>query len=203
MIIDLHNHTKLYSNCSQLDPRWLISEAVRKKIPGIAITEHDRYFDRQKADVLEKEFENKIKIYIGMEVTAGEDHILLFGEKIKEGHRHNGLQLLEEIADKNIAAILAHPFRWNGIRRFANKNFAVEYFKHFTAIEVYSANIDKKQQKIGHSLCSKHNIPMTGGSDAHSTQMACLYATKFTQKPANELELAKMLLYKEYTPIFV
>ena len=94
MIIDLHNHTRLYSHCSKLDPRWLIEEAVKKQLPGIALTEHDRYFDRQKADELEISFDNKIKIFVGIEVTAGEDHVLLFGEKINEGYRHNGLELL-------------------------------------------------------------------------------------------------------------
>ncbi len=199
----MHNHTKLYSRCSKLDPRWLIEEAVRKQLPGIALTEHDRYFDRQKADELERAFDNKIKIFVGIEVTAGEDHILLFGEKIKEGYRHNGLELLKEIKGRNIAAILAHPFRWGGIQRFANQTFTVKYFKKFTAIEVFSANIDAEQQQIGHKLCNKHKIKMTGGSDAHSTEMACTYATEFKNSPSSELELAKTLLHQPYKPIFI
>ena len=45
MLIDLHNHTSRYSDDSLLSPEHLIEVAKKAGLDGIAVTEHDFFWD--------------------------------------------------------------------------------------------------------------------------------------------------------------
>ena len=84
MIIDLHTHTNVHSVCSLISPSELIQTYIDNKIDAVCITEHNILWDIKEQFKLIQKFEDKIKVFFGMEVDTEVGHILLFGSDIKK-----------------------------------------------------------------------------------------------------------------------
>ena len=77
MLIDLHNHTSRYSDDSLLPPEHLIDEAKKAGLDGIAITEHDFFWDHDELVNLGKRME--FLVIPAVEINTDEGHLLVFG----------------------------------------------------------------------------------------------------------------------------
>lgn len=200
MLIDLHNHTRRHSSCSRLAPEELVRLAVDAGLDAIAITEHDSYFEPDLAAALEHKFENKIRIFVGMEATVIESHVLVFGERIPEGPYGSLDELLAHTRQQETATVLAHPLRWGGLDRFDNEGEIAAFFGLFDAVEVKSANLSRREQDAGLALCRRLQCPMAAGSDAHSPEMAARYATEFDVPIMNDSDLVRALRGGRFRP---
>src|ERR1044071_7629062 len=109
-IIDLHVHTTLGAYDSALQPGDLARDAVAQGLPGVAITEHDRLWDRHKLDQFRADHPD-LQVFNGVEVSTDHGHVLAFGLPAIVSGIHR-LATLREVADEAGAFLAAaHPFR--------------------------------------------------------------------------------------------
>jgi hypothetical protein len=181
-IIDMHIHTTRGASDSGLDPEDLASEAIRRGLTAVHISEHDRLWD---TFVLRdyRERHPEILVCNGMEVSTDMGHILCLG--LKEyvgGIRH--LATLRQVADEQGAfLIVAHPFRhfFDPVyfRRQGKDPFTftpeqaaerMPVFKLVDAIEALNGANTARENVFALRVAKALGKPVTGGSDAHSTQ---------------------------------
>ena len=67
MIIDLHVHTRPYSDDSDLDPQELLQQAKRSGLDGICLTEHDFFWKEE--DIAQLSHEHDFLIFAGVEIN--------------------------------------------------------------------------------------------------------------------------------------
>jgi predicted metal-dependent phosphoesterase TrpH len=203
MQIDLHIHTSPRSACSYLDPIELIREAVRLKLDGICLTEHQVVWDSDDVDKLAQA--GGIKIFRGNEFTTNQGDVLVFGfyEDIKE------LMIIQELGELVKAAggfmIAAHPFR--GFKTFGigQLQMTVEQackrkvFEFVDAIEVGNGKLSEDENEMARKVAEKLGLPGTGGSDAHRVDELATWVTIFEKDIQNELELVEELHAGRFT----
>jgi predicted metal-dependent phosphoesterase TrpH len=185
MPVDMHIHTH-YSDAAIRIPS-LLARAHRLGI-GVAITDHNEIEGALDAchraqDVL---------VIPGIELSSSEGpHILLYfysaGEladyftaHIKGNLRKSqymALQLpvariLESAGDYHCVAIAAHPFGYFGINRgvlkcIDNKTLPATTIEKIHGIEVICGAMNQDLNEKAASYAGEHDLPITGGSDAH------------------------------------
>jgi hypothetical protein len=74
---DLHVHTSRYSSCSHSSAESMCREAVKMRLSGIALTEHDQWWPTLKLERLRTAFPD-LTIFRGIECSAAEGHFLVF-----------------------------------------------------------------------------------------------------------------------------
>ena len=205
MRIDLHIHTSPRSACSYLDPLELIQEALRLKLDGICLTEHQVLWDSGDVDKLARK--GGIKIFRGNEFTTNQGDILVFGmyRDIKE------LLMIQELREEVKTAggfmIAAHPFR--GFKTFgigqlqmtveqACQRKALEFVD---ALEIGNGKLSPDENDMARKVADKLNLPGTGGSDAHRVDEIGKWVTVFEQEIKNERELVRELHAGRFTAV--
>ncbi len=192
MLIDLHTHTKPWSDDSALDIPELVHLAKQSGLDAVCLTEHDWFRDEDSLAKLSQEHD--FLILPGVELNTDDGHFLVFGvEKYSFGmHR---TQFLKNIVDEaGGAMILAHPHRRN-FHRDDDINIAVEqyyqkpFFDLIDTIEVSNGRASERENKFSLELCRRLNLSGVGGSDAHSTANIPSCATRFERTISNVEEL--------------
>lgn len=197
MRIDLHIHTAPRSACSYIDPLELIQEALRLKLDGICLTEHQVLWDSGDVDKLAREA--GIKVFRGNEFTTNQGDILVFGlyKDIKELLMIQDLR--KEVKTAGGFMIAAHPFR--GFKTFgigqlqmtveqACKRKVLEFVD---AIEVGNGKLSPEENDMARKVSEKLGLAGTGGSDAHRVDEVGKWLTVFEKEIQNELELVQEL----------
>lgn len=165
--IDLHVHTCYSYDCGT-SIEDLIAEALRKRLDGIAITDHDTTegFRRAYEFVMNIKPEHRPVIVPGIEVTARGGHVigLCVTEDIPKGLSVE--ETIERIHETGGIAIAAHPpspFK-DGVG-LSPKILSMG----FDAIEVINSALFpfRLLVKACREFAEKHNIPQTAGSDSH------------------------------------
>jgi hypothetical protein len=203
-IIDMHIHTTRGASDSGLSPDDLVSEARRRGLTGIHMSEHDRLWDRhtlaafrtQNADLL---------VANGMEVSTDMGHILTLGLKEYVGGIRQ-LATLRRVADEQGAfLIVAHPFRHYFdpvyFRRQGKEPFTLTpeqaaklpVFQLVDAIEALNGANTARENVFALRVAKTLGKPVTGGSDAHSTQGIGYFCTVFEKNCASQEELLEEL----------
>ncbi|MFC1978141.1 PHP domain-containing protein [Chloroflexota bacterium] len=192
MLIDLHTHTKPWSDDSQLDIPELVHVARQAGLDAICLTEHDWF--REKESLAKLSQEHDFLILPAVETNTDDGHFLVFGvEKYTFGmHRTEFLRDLVDEAEG--AMILAHPYRRNyhngdDVYDAVEKYYQKPFFHLVDAIEVLNGRASDMENKFSQELCRRLNLNGIGGSDAHSTSNIPSYATLFERKIANVEEL--------------
>ena len=190
MLIDLHNHTSLFSACSIITPGELVDLALQRGLDGLVFTEHDAWFDDAIRKKLQERIGNELRLFTGIEHTVPGFHVLSIGERIPTGPWDSLEELESRAENRNVALILAHPWRWGAVDRFRDEVDQLEFFRRFDAIEILSDNLEPEEQVSGGEFCKNYGLTVCGGSDAHSPAMAATYATRFQETIHDELDLA-------------
>ncbi len=192
MIIDLHTHTKPWSDDSFLDFPELIQRAKQAGLDAICITEHDWFWDK---DALAKiSQEHDFLVLPGVETNTEEGHLLVFGlEEYVFGMWR--AEYLKQVVDAvGGTMILAHPYR-RQLNSDDELHAAVEQccqkptFRLVDIIEVLNGRASERENKFSHELCCRLNLRGIGGSDAHQTSDIPSCATLFERKVSNVEEL--------------
>ncbi|RLE39053.1 metal-dependent phosphoesterase [Candidatus Woesearchaeota archaeon] len=161
MRYDLHIHTK-YSRCSALQPARILKIAKKKKLDGIAITDHNTVRGALAVNKLNKDPD--FEVVVGSEMKSEYGDVLIYyqNEEIKT---RNFLELIDAVKQQGAMLAVAHPFRivpWLKfklpLKNLVGKVDAVETFNSRNAF--WSNTIATKEAK-------KYGFAGVGGSDAH------------------------------------
>ena len=165
---DFHIHSK-YSRDSETPLKDILRVAMRKKLSGIAICDHDEVKGGLKALEIVRNNPKKygdLLVIPGTEVSTSKGHILVLGvtEKIPS------FMTPEETTDwargLNALSIIAHPYRRaaHGIGYLEGAGAdAAETFNSKCITDGANKKAMKEAVRLG--------MPQTGGSDAHIAEL--------------------------------
>jgi len=155
--IDLHIHTTYSDGNGTIDD--MLSRARKKRLDGIAITDHDIMAGAFEAC---RKAKNLIVIP-GCEVCTKDGHILALGIEKTLPTRLDYEEAIERIRELNGIAVLAHPFtgRLRLSKWTRHKPDAIETVNALYPFFNYQT---RKSRRLAHTL----NLPEVGGSDAHN-----------------------------------
>lgn len=199
-IIDMHLHTTRGASDSGLSPDDLASEALRRGLTAIHISEHDRLWDRHVLEEYRREHQ-ELLVCNGMEVSTDMGHILALGLREYVGGIRRG-ETLRRVADEQGAfLIVAHPFRHYFdpvyFRRQGKEPFTLTpeqaarlpVFQLVDGVEVLNGANTLRENLFALRVARALGKPGSGGSDAHSTQGIGFFCTALERDPASQEEL--------------
>ena len=172
----MHLHLQYRSRCSNLSINDLYNN-LSEKFDGICITDHWRL-----KPIINNPFQDTM-VFVGVEITCIMGDVLAYGIQsapIRNKHL-NAKKVIDLIHNQGGIAVCAHPYS-NRHHGFADYVFDYE----FDAIEVNGA-LDKKYKDMAKNAASIMDIPVIGGSDAHSVRQLNTVGTKF-EMPINTIE---------------
>src|SRR5512135_1707819 len=115
---DLHLHTKIFSDCSFIEPAELIQRAVQLRLHGIAVTEHGVRWPDERFDELRKLADPHGLILInGQEILASsarsgmEGEFLVFGLRESLVQNYSAKELAARVHGEGGIIVAAHPYR--------------------------------------------------------------------------------------------
>ena len=193
-LFDLHIHTTKGSSDSSLSPEDLILEAEGLGLRGLCITEHsgpwDRHEFRRFAD------RHSVTLVRAAEVETDMGHMLAFGLDRYQPGFHKAEALSKAVRAQGGFVVSAHPFR--AVLSQATRTTALLYqgkddvlpqnpqdalnhpvFKLADAIEVANGGTADNENAFAMNVASLLKMPVTGGSDAHSTHGIGKFVTAF------------------------
>jgi len=186
--IDLHVHTGRYSQCAEtVDPYAIEEHALRAGLDGVVLTDHDMLWEEEELRLLQHECP-AIRIYRGIEISAAGAHLVVIGLE-DAGLVHRGIPVAEacELAHRQSACvILAHPYR--------DADPQVIPVRLVDAIEVGSTSFTAEEARLAAKLAERYGKPRVASSDAHALSRIGWGWTELPVAPANELELARLIV---------
>ncbi len=192
MHLDLHIHTKRYSQCSNLDPKDMVKRALRLGIHGLAIVEHHFVWPAEEVEQLKEETgADSLVILRGQEITAYREGDVFHGDIVTFGFEGecpdnpSTEEVLRIVHEAGGVAIAAHPFRWG----YGHGEDVYHY--DFDGIEVQNANYRLLDVKKAEKAVKELGVASVGGSDAHDAKVVGLYLTEFSQKVDDEEALIR------------
>ncbi len=191
---DLHLHTKIFSDCSFIDPVELIDQAVKLRLQGIALTEHGMRWPDEKFNELRKLADPHGLILInGQEILASsarsgmEGEFLVFGLRKSLVQNYSAKELVARVHGERGIIVAAHPYR---LSRSGKSHYygagnliyelgldALEYY-HPGHNEGALAKVRKAMEDLG--------LPGTGSSDAHKIFEVGSFLTLFENRIGGE-----------------
>lgn len=194
--IDTHTHSRLSKtfDYDRQNIEQMRTTALKRDIDGFALTEHIHcvgFWDMHQRlqntyDYHEGVYDlDGIKMFSGAEVTLSTpndgriDSVVIAtlddlerldeafdGGKLSEGNHPDALSFFQKAKDLNLIRIAAHPYRpFKNLDQIDRD----EALKYVSAVEVngrdYALEVGSEHRVS--NLADRHNLPMTGGSDAH------------------------------------
>ena len=215
-LFDLHIHTTKGSSDSSLTPEDVILEADRLGLRSLCLTEHSGPWDRHEF----KKFASLHNVVLirAMEVETDYGHMLAFGlDSYKSGY-NKAAELRKAATTAGGFVVTAHPFR--GVLSGGHRSRALIYqsipdplpetpeqaldhpvFKLADAVEVANGGTVDRENEFAMAVAGMLKLPVTGGSDAHSTHGLGKFLTEFTDEVSTEAEFLKALHSKQFHPV--
>ncbi len=215
-LFDLHIHTTKGSSDSSLTPEDMILEADRLGLRGLCLTEHSGPWDRHEF----KKFASLHNVVLirAMEVETDYGHMLAFGLDRYQAGYNKATELRKAATAAGGYVVTAHPFR--GVLSGGHRSRALIYqsipdplpktpeqaldhpvFKLADAVEVANGGTVDKENEFAMAVAGLLKLPVTGGSDAHSTHGLGKFLTEFDDDVTNETEFLKALHSKKFHPV--
>jgi PHP family Zn ribbon phosphoesterase len=214
-LFDLHIHTTKGSSDSSLNPEELILEADRLGLRGLCITEHSGPWDRHEFEQFASR--HSVVLVRAMEVETDFGHMLAFGiDRYQPGF--NQAAALRRAADRvGGFVITAHPFRnvFSRMGRSAVLTYqsvpdplprrpkdALQHpvFTLAHAVEVANGGTSDAENAFAMEVAVSKGMPVTGGSDAHSSHGLARFVTAFRDEITTEEEFLKALHSGKFYP---
>ena len=164
MKYDLHMHTH-YSKCSNLKPKTILELAKKKKLDGIAITDHHEI--KGALEVKKLNSDKNFEVIIGEEVSTNYGDVLVYylNKKIDAIDFYD---VADEARKQSALITIAHPFRTALVH---NHKFQLPLEKvknKVDAIECFNARVlFPSDNSKAYNEAEKLNIAKTAGSDSH------------------------------------
>ena len=214
-IFDLHIHTTKGSSDSSLKPEELVLEAERLGLRGLCITEHSGPWERH-------EFESfaslhSVVLVRAMETETDMGHMLAFGLDRYQPGFNKAAELRRAADAAGGYVITAHPFRAvlsQKVRQNALLYQSVPdplpqkpedalghpVFKLAHAVEVANGGTVDQENEFAMRVAEMLGLPVTGGSDAHSTHGLGRFVTAFSDEILSEGEFLAALHSGKFYP---
>ena len=196
MIIDIHAHTRPFSDDSDLTPEELIQKAKRSGLDGVCFTEHDFFWKDEDISRLSQEYD--FPIFPGVEINTEEGHLIVFGLKKYEFGMHRTKFVRKLVDEADGAIILAHPYRGR-VHQNPNPEQLLEracknpIFELVDAVEMLNGRSKAIENSFVQELCLRLGLRTVAGSDAHSPSDIPTCATLFEKRIRNLQELISEL----------
>ena len=170
--LDLHIHSK-YSEDAIGSPKEIIKNVKKKKLDGIAITDHNTVKGGLKA------VKNAPKDFIvipGIEISTKDGHIIALNVKEDIKRSLTVEETVEQIIDKGGTPIVPHLYRtMSGIKEEKLKKILPK----ISSIEVFNSCSVQKSNYKSANTAKKYNLGGTGGTDSHMPKYCGLAYTTF------------------------
>lgn len=202
MLVELHSHTN-YSRGEKIfyesihSPREMLAQAKKLGVGAIAVTDHDEIKGALEAKKLSKEM--GIEVIVSEEVTSSSGHVLALGINEWIPPKLSVAETVDLIHGQGGLAIAPHPFDFkrNGIRAECLLCDGIEVFN--------AMSIDRLTNRKALKIAKEKGMPMTAGSDAHSTEMLGYGVTKVNADDAEgvlkEVREGRTSLLTNYMPV--
>lgn len=191
---DLHLHTKIFSDCSFIEPVDLINQAIKLRLDGIALTEHGVRWPDEKFDGLRKLADPHGLILInGQEILASsaqrgmEGEFLVFGLGKSLGGSYSARELAERVHGEGGIIIAAHPYKLSrGGRNHYYGAGNLIYELGLDALEYYHPGHNERALAKVRKAMEDLRLPGTGSSDAHKIFEVGSFLTLFENEVRTE-----------------
>lgn len=194
MIFDMHVHQSRHSSDSQLDIYEGIQYAKKLGLDGICITDHDDLGLRPLAKNLSEE--SGIYVFVGVEIYTLDGDLLCYGIDEMPDVRMTAQETIDYVNERGGACIAAHPFRDN--RRGLEE--ALYNVKGLVALEGYNGRTKNANNQKALLAAEELNLPISGGSDAHTVEEIGNFVTKFDVVINSEESLVAALKAGQFSP---
>ena len=195
MLFDLHIHQDKHSSDSKLNILDAIKDAKALNLDGICITDHDDLGLRGYTGELSKEY--NLLIISGVEIYTLDGDLLCYGIDELPDERMSAQDTIDYVHKRGGVCIAAHPYRHNN-RGLGDKLYQVQ---GLDAIEGLNGRTDVLSNLKSVEVAKELNIPITGGSDAHSKGEIGSYITRFNKKIINEKDFIDAIKSGEFEPV--
>ncbi len=214
-LFDLHIHTTKGSSDSSLNPEDLVLEAERLGLRGLCITEHSGPWERHEFESFASR--HSVVLVRAMEVETDLGHMLAFGFDQYQPGFHKAEELRRAADAVGGFVVTAHPFRAVLSQRTRAKALLYQsvpdplpqkpedalghpVFKLAHAVEVANGGTADNENEFAMHVAAKLNLPVTGGSDAHSNHGIGKFVTAFRDEINNEDEFLAALHSRKFYP---
>jgi hypothetical protein len=191
---DIHLHTKIFSDCSFIEPADMIPRAVRAGLQGIALTEHGVRWPDEKFDELRRLADPHGLILInGQEVLASsprngmEGEFLVFGLRKSMWGSFSAKDLVERVHGEGGILIAAHPYKLSrgGKNHYYGAGNLI-YELALDALELYHPGHNERALAKVRKAMEDLGLPGTGSSDAHKIFEIGSFVTLFENEVRTE-----------------
>jgi predicted metal-dependent phosphoesterase TrpH len=159
MKYDLQVHTEV-SSCSGATPKGIVDAAVAAGLDGIAITDHDSI---EGVTAVQAAAPAELTVIPGVEVTTTQGHLLAL-DVDEPPPQDDPMTVINHIHDQGGIAILSHPF--DRLREYYTD--LDEIATVVDGVEVINSRcVFRRYNEHARVFANEHDIPITGGSDAH------------------------------------
>ncbi len=195
MLFDLHVHQDKHSLDSKLNIVSAINDAKSLGLSGLCITDHDDLGLREEASRLSKE--HGITLIVGVEIFTLDGDLLCYGIDEIPNERLSAQETINFVKERGGVCIAAHPYR-NNNRGIADKLYDLY---DLDGVEGYNGRTNLEENLKAVKAAKDLNIPITGGSDAHSIGEVGNYVTKFDETIQSELDFINAIKSRHFKAV--
>lgn len=194
MLVDLHLHEKTCSSDSFLSLDEIVSEARRRGLDGVCITDHDSMGLRDYAEDYARR--TGFPIFVGVEYFSLQGDITAWGIDTFPDHRIDAQDFIDQVNRSGGFCVSCHPFRNNN--RGLEENLGSVQGLH--GVEVLNGSTTLEANRTALQWCRRLGLQPIGSSDAHVTKQVGKYATWLPQRVETVEELAALLRSQPVLP---
>jgi predicted metal-dependent phosphoesterase TrpH len=194
--VDLHVHTVLGGD-ALIQPEQLVPRAREAGLDAVCVTEHHSYSLSQPFDAISRRA--GFPIFRGVEYTADEGHLLIFGVNVGRGDLPPRLpmqRVLDRVHERGGVGIPAHPYQRGVVG--GNLGSRVLKLKGLIALETINGSIPDEENERAARAAATMGLSGTGGSDAHGLHVLGRAYTSFSSPIDSEEQLVEALKTGEY-----
>jgi hypothetical protein len=198
--IDLHIHTSLGGD-SLIPPQALIARARQVGLDAVCVTEHHSYALSE--PLLEISRRGRFPIFRGLEYTAAEGHLLVFGVGPAVDDLPSRLPLqrvLDTVHGMGGVAVPAHPYQRSVVGgALGDRLYSL---RGLVALETINGSASEEENRRAVDAADRLGIQGIGGSDAHGLSVLGRVYTDFPRPVETEQELASVLRQGGCVPLW-
>lgn len=215
-LFDLHIHTTRGSADSSLTPEDLILEAERLGLRGLCITEHSGPWDRHEFAAFAAR--HNVVLIRAMEADTDMGHILVFGVDRYQSGFNRADELSRAAHSVGGFVVSAHPFRGvlgqhhrtrpylypdpdEPIPTQPDEAMQHRVFQLADAVEIANGGTSDAENDFAAAVAERLHLPVTGGSDAHSTHGLGRFVTEFPDEIFDEAQFLAALHRGDFRPM--
>ena len=185
MIIDLHVHEAIFSECSRMSLEDAVTSARYQGVDAMCITNHDS-LDIAGSDALRT---MNFPVFVGVELTTRQGDMLAFGLESLPSFRPTAQEFIDFVAGHNGFSCAAHPFRaWIG-----GLGNCLDSLCGLDGVEVLNGGNDDEANSQAWQACNHLRLVALGGSDAHRSRDVGRCATWFPVPVTSMRELIQTM----------